>query len=69
MTVYGRRRGDEAAAELGVEGTIERGGQPLETSETTFDFVPSGSVREGGLFFTEDPRGALTLRSLGYREP
>lgn len=67
--IEARNRGDEAAAELGVEGTIERGGQPLETSETTFDFVPSGSVREGGLFFTEDPRGALTLRSLGYREP
>lgn len=64
-----RNRGDEAAAEVGVEGTIERGGQELETSETTFDFIPSGSVREGGLFFTEDPRGALTLRSVGYREP
>ncbi len=67
--IEARNRGDEAAAEVGVEGSIERGGQPLETSETTFDFVPSGSVREGGLFFTEDPRGALTLRSVGYREP
>lgn len=67
--IEARNRGDEAAAEVGVEGTIERGGQEVETSETTFDFVPSGSVREGGLFFTEDPRGALTLRSVGYREP
>ena len=64
-----RNRGDEAAAEVGVEGTIERNGQEVETSETTFDFIPSGSVREGGLFFTEDPRGALTVRSVGYREP
>ncbi len=67
--IEARNRGDEAAAELGVEGTIERNNQEVETSETTFDFVPSGSVREGGLFFTEDPRGALTLRSVGYREP
>ena len=67
--IEARNRGDEAAAEVGVEGTVEWGGQELETSETTFDFIPSGSVREGGLFFTEDPRGALTLRSVGYREP
>ena len=67
--IEARNRGDEAAAELGVEGAIEQNGREVETSETTFDFVPSGSVREGGLFFTEDPRGALTLRSVGYREP
>lgn len=64
-----RNTGDEAAAELSVEGSIERGGRTLETSEITFDFLPPASVREGGLFFSEDPRGALSLRALGYREP
>ena len=69
VRVEAHNTGDEAAAELSVEGTVERGGKTLETRDTTFDFVPSGSVREGGLFFSEDPRGALSLRPLGYREP
>jgi uncharacterized protein (TIGR02588 family) len=42
----------------------------VETSETTFDYVPSRSQREGGLVFTADPRGyALTLQAKGYIEP
>lgn len=69
VTIEARNAGDETAAELGVEGTLARPGQEPETSETTFDFVPPDSLREGGLFFTQDPRGALTLRVLGYREP
>lgn len=69
VAIEAQNTGDETAAELGVEGTVERPGQEPETSETTFDFVPPDSVREGGLFFSEDPRGALTLRVLGYREP
>jgi uncharacterized protein (TIGR02588 family) len=64
-----RNSGDETAAELTVEGTVERPGQEPETSEVTFDFVPPDSVREGGLFFQADPEGALTLKLLGYREP
>lgn len=64
-----RNTGDEAAAELSVEGSIERGGRTLETSDLTFDFLPAASAREGGLFFSENPRGALSLRALGYREP
>lgn len=69
VLVEAHNSGDEAAAELGIEGTIERGGETVETSATTFDFLPSDSVREGGLFFSQDPRGSLTLRVLGYREP
>lgn len=69
VLIEAHNSGDEAAAELGIEGTIERGGETVETSDTTFDFLPSDSVREGGLFFSEDPRGALSLRVLGYREP
>lgn len=61
--------GDDAAAELGVEGTVTRGGRTVETSDTTFDFVPADSVREGGLFFSDDPRGGLSLRAVGFREP
>ena len=69
VRIAAHNTGDEAAAELGVEGTVTRNGSTVETSETTFDFLPADSVREGGLFFSEDPRGALALRAVGFREP
>ncbi len=69
VTLAARNLGDETAAELAVEGSVERPGQPSETSDVTFDYLPPDSEREGGLLFTQDPRGALTLRVLGYREP
>lgn len=69
VSIEARNTGDDTAAELGVEGTVERPGQEPETSETTFDYLPPDSVREGGLFFSENPGGALTLRVLSYREP
>lgn len=68
VRIEARNTGDEAAAELGVEGTAQLGGT-AQTSSATFDFLPPDSVREGGLFFSGDPRGTLTLRVLGYREP
>lgn len=68
VRIEARNAGSEAAAELGVEGSAQIGGT-VETSDTTFDFLPPDSVREGGLFFSGDPRGSLTLRVLGYREP
>ena len=44
--------------------------QEPETAEATFDFLPARSRREGGLYFTNDPRiGALTLRAKGYADP
>ncbi len=62
--------GDETAADLLVEGTLGRGGQIVETSEATFDYVPSRSERRGGLIFTLDPKGLeLRLRAKGYIEP
>ena len=41
-----------------------------ETSEAVLDYVPARSSREGGLWFSGDPRaGQLTLRATGYAEP
>jgi uncharacterized protein (TIGR02588 family) len=35
-----------------------------------FDYVPGHSVRQGGLFFTRDPRsGHLSVRARGYSAP
>lgn len=52
------------AAQVTIEGKLAGG----ETSIATIDYVPGRSVRRGGLYFTEDPRGA-ELRALGYQNP
>jgi uncharacterized protein (TIGR02588 family) len=65
-----RNEGHKTAAQVIVEGQLERGETSPETSSVTFDYVPGGSVRRGGVLFRHDPRsGQLTLRPLGFREP
>lgn len=65
-----RNDGRQTAAEVMVEGQLQGGGDPPETSVVTFDYVPGNSVRRGGVLFRRDPRAAkLTLRALGYRQP
>lgn len=62
--------GETTAAQVKIEGNLMLGNEPVETSELTLDFVPDGSEREGGLFFTRDPRAhTLTVRATGYAEP
>ena len=70
VEVVAENSGDATAAALLVEGSLRQGDRVVETSETTFDYVPSRSQREGGLVFTADPRAyALTLQAKGYIEP
>jgi uncharacterized protein (TIGR02588 family) len=65
-----RNDGHKTAAQVIVEGQLEGGEAPPETSSVTFDYVPGGSVRHGGVLFKHDPRsGQLTLHPLGFREP
>ena len=65
-----RNGGDETASELGVRGELVAGDSAMETAETTLDFLPGGSTRDGGLFFTRDPASAqLRLTAMGYRDP
>jgi uncharacterized protein (TIGR02588 family) len=65
-----RNDGDNTAAQVIVEGELEHGEASPETSSVTFDYVPAGSVRRGGVLFRHDPQtGQLTLRPLGFREP
>lgn len=60
---------DRPAAQVEVEGELS-GGAQHDTASATFDYVPAGSARTGGLFFREDPRqGALTLTAKGYVDP
>ncbi|MEJ5990521.1 hypothetical protein WG902_11025 [Ramlibacter sp. PS3R-8] len=58
------------AAAVRVEGTLKRGNELVERSELEFDFLPGRSTREGGMFFTADPRGLqLELAARSYRAP
>ena len=62
--------GGSPAAQVIVEGELTLAGQPPETAEASFDYVPDHSRRRGGLFFAQDPRaGRLDLRAKGYTEP
>ncbi len=62
--------GDQPAAQVLVTGRLVQEGATVETSQTTFDYLPSGSVRRGGLFFSHDPRtGEMLLRAEGYVNP
>jgi uncharacterized protein (TIGR02588 family) len=63
-------RGSQAAAQLLIEGQIEGPDGVVETSEATLDYLPPNSYRNGGLFFTRDPRRLeLRLTARGYAEP
>lgn len=62
--------GGETTAGLTLEGTLNRAGQAVETSEVTLAYVPGGSVRRAGLLFTHNPQEyQLELRTFGYQEP
>lgn len=62
--------GGSTAAGLTVEGELVSGGQVAETSDTVVEYLPPHSEREGGLFFTRDPRAhELRRRAKGYEKP
>lgn len=62
--------GGAAAAQVRIDGTLSGTSQSPETSSVILDYIPGQSMREGGLFFTQDPRsGRLSLRALGFTKP
>jgi uncharacterized protein (TIGR02588 family) len=62
--------GGMTAEGLTVVGELMNGTERVEASDTTIEYVPSHSEREGGLFFTSDPRQYdLRLRAKGYEKP
>jgi len=70
VTFRAINEGGSTAAGLTVEGTLRNGTESIEISDTTLEYLPSRSEREGGLFFTLDPRQyELQLRATGYEEP
>ena len=62
--------GEETAADVKVEGELRGPGGHVETSETSFKYLPPRSARSGGLYFTHDPRKLeMTIRAKGYEAP
>lgn len=65
-----RNAAGEAAAQVEIEGTVSKAGADAETSRVVLDYVPGHSVRQGGLFFTHEPRsGSLAVRATGFATP
>ena len=62
--------GGSTAEGVMVEGVLRNGTEVMETNNTVLEYVPAHSVREGGLFFTSDPRQyQMQLRAKGYENP
>ena len=62
--------GGTTAASLTMEGELWSGTQVVETSDTTIEYLPSHSERQGGLFFTQNPEQYdLQLRAKGFEIP
>jgi uncharacterized protein (TIGR02588 family) len=63
-------RGPTTAERLSVAGQLKRQGEVVEESATEFEFLPGGSSREAGLFFSRDPRAMqLELFARSYQKP
>ena len=70
VTIDVTNRGNEVASGLVIEGVLTEAATPVETSTITIDYVPSGSHRQAGLYFTRDPgRFNLEIQPKGYVDP
>ncbi len=62
--------GEQTAAGVNVEGELKNGTESVEKSDVTFDYAPSTSETEGGLFFKNDPKQyQMEIRAKGYIKP
>lgn len=70
VEIRARNEGSGTASSLHVEGTLMRDTTAVEKSTATIGFVPGETEREGGLFFTKDPRKyRLEVRPTGFDRP
>lgn len=65
-----RNEGDMTGTSVRITGALSRDGSVVERTEAVLDYLPAGSTRDGGLFFSHDPRQyQLELRAAGYQDP
>lgn len=56
VAVRVHNRAQATAAALRLTGRLRQGSEVLEERELELQYLPGGSSREGGLFFSRDPR-------------
>lgn len=56
VAVRVRNRAQATAAALRLTGRLRQGADVVEESKLELQYLPGGSSREGGLFFSRDPR-------------
>lgn len=65
--------GRQTAASVTIEGSLydpAQGGEPVETAEVTFDYIPDQSDRTGSFVFEHDPRKyEVRLQVKGFMDP
>ena len=62
--------GDETAADVVIEGKLIKGAEEIEMSSATFDYAPSNSKRNGGLYFKNNPQEFdFEISPKGYQKP
>jgi len=70
VNVRAHNTGGAVASQVRIEGTLSRGNGSNEIGDVVLDYIPGHSTREGGLFFTQDPRaGGLSVRAAGFAKP
>jgi uncharacterized protein (TIGR02588 family) len=70
VTIDVTNRGSAVASELVIEGVLNDASSAVETSTITIDYLPSGSHRQAGLYFTRNPdQFNLQIRPKGYVDP
>ncbi|XUY29699.1 TIGR02588 family protein [Agrobacterium sp. rho-8.1] len=57
------------AAQVAVHGEIRDGSDVIERASTVLDYVPGKSKARGGLIFSNDPTGRITLHVSAFNEP
>jgi uncharacterized protein (TIGR02588 family) len=63
-------QGRTTAAAVEIEGVLSLSPGEAETAAITFDYLPAGGERKGGLVFRNDPRlHRLTLAAKGHVDP
>lgn len=70
LLVRVRNEGGAPAAGVVLDGALTPAGGARQSAQATFDLIADGSVREGALFFTADPRQArVDLHVSAYVDP
>lgn len=70
VQIAANNHGEQSAAGVRIRGVLQDGEATVETAHITFQYVPPGSERKGGLYFSHDPRSlTLSVRAEGYERP